>query len=365
MARVEVVGVSHAYTPGIYAVQDINLTWQDGEASALLGPSGCGKTTLLKIISGLLKPSEGRVLLDGVDVTELSPRDRDIAQVFQFPVVYETLSVYDNLAFPLRNRNVAEKKIRARVHEVAEILDLHDYLRQGAARLGAAEQQRIAMGRGIVRFDTTAMLFDEPLTVIDPQQKGLLRRKLKELHERLGLTMIYVTHDQHEALTFADQVTVMNAGEALQTGTPHELHSSPQAPFVGYFIGSPGMNLFDAVPADNGLKIGSHLLRACKAVPSNSSSDSTRVIQVGIRPEFVTVQAGPAAGTLQCTVTGVTLTGSARILDLQGAGLSFKARVAEEAAWQRGDTVHAGFPARHLMLYVDGRAVDAGQEEAA
>lgn len=361
MATIEVIGVSHAYNPGIYAIKDINLTWQDGVASALLGPSGCGKTTLLKIISGLLKPSEGRVLLDGVDVTELSPRDRDIAQVFQFPVVYETLSVYDNLAFPLRNRGVAEQKIRARVHEVAEILELQDFLRRSAANLGAAEQQRIAMGRGIVRFDTTAMLFDEPLTVIDPHQKGLLRRKLKELHERLGLTMIYVTHDQHEALTFADQVTVMSAGEALQTGTPRELHSSPQAPFVGYFIGSPGMNLFDALPTDHGLRIGSHLLRVCSAF----LRDSTSIIQVGIRPEFVTIQAEATAETLPCTVTGVTLTGNARILDLQGEGISFKARVAEEAAWQRHDTVHAGFPPRHLMVYLDGRAVDSGQEEAA
>lgn len=356
MARIELIDVSHSYTPGDFAVRDINLVWEDGVASALLGPSGCGKTTLLKIISGLLKPTSGRVLIDGEDATDLTPRQRNIAQVFQFPVVYETLSVFDNLAFPLRNRQVPEQQIRERVSEVAEILDLQPFLKRNAASLGAAEQQRIAMGRGIVRFNTTAMLFDEPLTVIDPHQKGLLRRKLKELHERLGLTMIYVTHDQHEALTFAEQVTVMATGSALQTGTPRELHSRPLAPFVGYFIGSPGMNLFAASPEPEGLHVGKLLL----PISAPELAETGTLIQVGIRPEFVQVDnepTEPAAGAFNASVTEVTLTGSARLLDLQGAGLKFKARVAEDASYAPGDTVMVNFPSGQLMVYVNERAI--------
>ena len=360
MARIELNNVSHAYVPGDYAVKDINITWDDGTASALLGPSGCGKTTLLKIISGLLKPSEGTVLLDGKDVTDLSPQERNVAQVFQFPVVYETLNVYDNLAFPLRNRKVPEDQIKKRVLEIAEILELEPVLKKNAASLGAAEKQRISMGRGIVRFDTTAILFDEPLTVIDPHQKWLLRRKLKELHERLKLSMIYVTHDQHEALTFADQVTVMNTGVALQTGSPRELHDAPQAPFVGYFIGSPGMNVFEAVPQEHGLRIGDHTLPITHSALKGSSAP----VKVGIRPEFVEVKSGKVPDALQGTVTAVNLTGSAKILDVQGEGLDFKARVDETARYLKGDTVWVVFPLERVMVYVGDRALDTKREIA-
>ena len=355
MATIELVDVAHAYVPGDWAVKDINITWQDGVASALLGPSGCGKTTLLKIISGLLKPTEGKVLLDGEDVTQLSPQERNIAQVFQFPVVYETLNVYDNLAFPLRNRGVDKSKVEERVSEIAEVLELEDVLKKNAASLGAAEKQRISMGRGIVRFDTTAMLFDEPLTVIDPHQKWLLRRKLKELHRRLGLTMVYVTHDQHEALTFAEQVTVMDTGVAVQTGSPKELHNSPQAPFVGYFIGSPGMNLFDAEVKDGKLKLGDYTL------PAPSEVDKAAEVKVGIRPEFVKVSSTSTPDALECKVTAVNLTGSALILDLEGEGVAFKARADETALFTKGDTVWATFPRERVMVYADGRALNLDQ----
>ena len=185
MATIELVGVSHSYEAGKRAVQDINLTWEHGSSNALLGPSGCGKTTLLSIISGLLKPSEGRVLLDGVDVIQKSPRQRNIAQVFQFPVVYETLSVFDNLAFPLRNRGVPIHLVKTQVQDMAEVLELSHLLKKNASRLGAAEKQLISLGRGIIREDLAGILLDEPLTVIDPQQKWHLRRKLKQFSKPL------------------------------------------------------------------------------------------------------------------------------------------------------------------------------------
>lgn len=354
MATIELANVSHAYVPGDYAVRDINITWRNGVASALLGPSGCGKTTLLKIISGLLKPSEGKVLLDGEDVTGLSPQERNVAQVFQFPVVYETLNVFDNLAFPLRNRGVDKAKVRERVHEVAEMLELEDVLRKNAARLGPAEKQRISMGRGIVREDTSAVLFDEPLTVIDPQQKWHLRRKLKELHERLNLTMIYVTHDQHEALTFADQVTVMDMGKALQTGTPQELHDSPRAPFVGYFIGSPGMNVFAGKVEEGSLRVGEHSV----VLPEETLTRlrEAEEVKVGIRPEFIENAFEAKPGWLETTVTAVNLTGSALIADLRGAGLEFKTRLDDTASIQKGDVLWVRFPPERVMVYADGRA---------
>ncbi|MGA8281705.1 MAG: ATP-binding cassette domain-containing protein, partial [Desulfobacterales bacterium] len=247
MARIDMQEIAHSYVAqpeqeSDYALKRIHNTWDDGGAYALLGPSGCGKTTLLNVISGLLTPSKGRVFYDGQDVTDLPPEKRNIAQVFQFPVLYDTMSVFDNLAFPLRNRRVAPDEIKRRVLEVAEILDLTPFLKKKAAGLAADAKQKISLGRGLVRSDVAAILFDEPLTVIDPQLKWDLRRKLKEIHEQLKLTMIYVTHDQVEALTFADQVLVMYEGELVQIGTPQELFENPQHKFVGYFIGSPGMN---------------------------------------------------------------------------------------------------------------------------
>jgi glycerol transport system ATP-binding protein len=353
VATIELVDVAHSYDGGkTYAVKDINLTWNDGVASALLGPSGCGKTTLLKIISGLLQPSDGKVLLDGEDVTALSPRERNVAQVFQFPVVYETLNVYNNLAFPLRNRKVPKEEIDERVTKIAEILELTPYLKRSAARLGPAEKQRISMGRGIVRSDTTAVLFDEPLTVIDPHQKWHLRRKLKELHKELGLTMIYVTHDQQEALTFAEQVTVMNMGEALQTGKPQDLHHRPEAPFVGYFIGSPGMNLFAATPEAQGVRVGDYLVPLTHRPQQSSQGDN---LQLGIRPEYIETSMEPHEGWLEAHVNRASLTGNALMAEVTGGGLNFKVIVAENSPLRAGDTLYVSFPEENTMLYQHGK----------
>ena len=188
-------------------------------------------------------PSEGQILFDGQDVTQLPPDQRNIAQVFQFPVIYDTMTVYDNLAFPLKNRGVDQATIDRRVREIAEMLEVTDMLNRRAAGLSPDNKQKISMGRGLVRDDVNVVMFDEPLTVIDPHLKWKLRSKLKELHQRVKATMIYVTHDQTEALTFADKVVVMQLGEVVQIGTPVELFERPAHTFVGHFIGSPGMNV--------------------------------------------------------------------------------------------------------------------------
>ena len=247
MARLDLEDLAHAYVPRPAAEEDwalkpLTRAWRDGGAYALLGPSGCGKTTLLNIISGLLHPRRGKVLFDGADVTALPPERRDIAQVFQFPVVYDTMTTRENLAFPLRNRGASPAEIDRRVRQVAETLELTDSLDRPASGLTADAKQKISLGRGLARARVNAILLDEPLTVIDPHLKWRLRASLKRLHQSSPFTMIYVTHDQTEALTFADQVAVMDAGRILQVGTPSELFERPRHSFVGHFIGSPGMN---------------------------------------------------------------------------------------------------------------------------
>jgi len=234
MARIELNNLAHQYAPGgDYALQPMQHVWEDGGAYALLGPSGCGKTTLLNIISGLLQPSEGRVMFGDRDVTTLAPEQRNIGQVFQFPVIYDTMSVFDNLAFPLRNRKLGEDYVARRVTHIATMLGLDGVLKRRANNLTADAKQKISLGRGLVREDVAAVLFDEPLTVIDPHLKWQLRRKLREVHEQLNLTLVYVTHDQTEALTFADKVVVMLAGQVLQVGTPQALFERPEHTFVG------------------------------------------------------------------------------------------------------------------------------------
>src|SRR5262245_26487143 len=210
MAKITLDNLRHSYMPNPqrpedWALKEMSQELKDGGAYALLGPSGCGKTTLLNLISGLLRPTQGRILFDDADVSELTPELRNIAQVFQFPVVYDTMSVFDNLAFPLRNRGVPAEQVERRVREIAALLDLEPMLMQRAAGLTADGKQKISLGRGLVRDDVNVIMFDEPLTVIDPHLKWRLRGKLKELHQRLRPTMIYVTHDQTEAMTFDDQ----------------------------------------------------------------------------------------------------------------------------------------------------------------
>ena len=248
MAKITLKNLSHSYlskqnSNEDWALRDVNIDWKDGGAYALLGPSGCGKTTLLNIISGLLKPTKGEVLFDDKDMTALNPVERDIAQIFQFPVIYDTMTVYDNLAFPLKNRGLSQTEIDVKVKEIGEMLELTSTLNNKASGLTADGKQKISLGRGLVRSDVNVIMFDEPLTVIDPHLKWVLRSKLKELHQKINRTMIYVTHDQIEALTFADQVVVMHEGQIVQTGTPVELFEKPKHTFVGHFIGSPGMNI--------------------------------------------------------------------------------------------------------------------------
>ena len=216
MAKIDLSNISHTYNPSdpnpTYALNPFSMTWENGKRYAILGPSGCGKTTMLNIVSGLVKPSKGKILFDENDVTNLITEERNIAQVFQFPVIYNTMTVYDNLAFPLKCRDFSKEKIEERVKSVSDTLRLSSFLNMPARKLTADQKQLISLGRGLVREDVAAVLMDEPLTVIDPDLKFRLRRSLKEINEQYKTTLVYVTHDQNEAMTFADNIIVMDQG---------------------------------------------------------------------------------------------------------------------------------------------------------
>lgn len=325
MAKITLENLAHSYMPNPkseddYALKELNHDWVDGEAYALLGSSGCGKSTLLNIISGLLHPSQGRILFNDRDVTNSPTTQRNIAQVFQFPVVYDTMTVRDNLAFPLRNRGADPTYIKDRVQQIAAMIGMEATLDRKARGLTADAKQKISLGRGMVREDVNALLFDEPLTVIDPHMKWELRTQLKSLHHEFGHTMIYVTHDQTEALTFADKVVVMYDGRVVQMGTPQELFETPQHTFVGYFIGSPGMNVLAADVTESTAIIG-----GTKIALGNRYGAPGGIVEVGVRPEFTSLSAGDTG--LPVTIKRVEDVGRHKIVraDFEGAEINILA----------------------------------------
>ena len=359
MAQITLDKLAHSYLPkpasdADFALKQIDYVWQDGGAYALLGPSGCGKTTLLNIISGLVVPSTGHVRFDADDVTTLSPEARNIAQVFQFPVIYDTMTVAENLAFPLRNRRIEKGEIERRVADMLETLELADKANRRARGLSADEKQKISLGRGLVRYDVNAILFDEPLTVIDPHMKWQLRTKLKELHEQFEHTMIYVTHDQTEALTFADKVVVMYDGEVVQIGTPEELFDEPAHTFVGYFIGSPGMNILPGEVSDNHVRVAGRDYTLQRRFASGRGD-----VEIGIRPEFVRVTDAAGAGSagLPMQVRAVENVGRQQIVRGSVGGHAIDA-VIEEGARVPAEAFAVFDPAR-LNVYRNSHLVRA------
>ena len=349
MAQITLKNLAHSYLPNPageqdFALKEMDHVWRDGGAYALLGSSGCGKTTLLNIISGIVRPSHGRVLFGDRDVTDQETAARNIAQVFQFPVVYDTMTVRENLAFPLRNRGMDAKYIAGRVSQIAQMIGMEDRLNRKARGLTADAKQKISLGRGMVREDVNAILFDEPLTVIDPHMKWELRTQLKQLHHQFGHTMIYVTHDQTEALTFADKVVVMFEGRVVQMGTPEELFETPAHTFVGYFIGSPGMNLQEATVSGN----RAHLHGAEIALGAAYGPLAGRT-QIGIRPEYCTLSRDEG---LPITILRVEDIGRHRIVRAEMFGQTFNT-IAPEGLEISADMNRVAFAAGKINVYAD------------
>ena len=354
MSKISLKNLSHSYLKSQvnkedWALRNINIDWNDGGAYALLGPSGCGKTTLLNIISGLIDPTEGQILFNEEDVTNKNPVERNIAQIFQFPVIYDTMTVFDNLAFPLKNRGISEQEIKNKVEEIAEMLELTSTLHNRASGLTADGKQKISLGRGLVRSDVNVIMFDEPLTVIDPHLKWILRSKLKELHQKINRTMIYVTHDQTEALTFADQVVVMHEAEIVQIGTPVELFEKPRHTFVGHFIGSPGMNILPC-KIDNGtISLNGNKLETKIDIKNNSFSKT----EVGIRPEFIEFN----ESGLPVKIIKVSNTGRHKIIDTVSESGKIKV-IAKSSTNIPTGSVYLNFKKDYTYVYGDNWIIE-------
>ena len=286
MARVTLESVEKIYPNGFKAIHGIDLDIADGEFIVLVGPSGCGKSTLLRMIAGLETVTGGDVSIGERRVNELEPADRDIAMVFQTYALYPHMSVYDNMAYGLKNRRTPKAEIDTRVREAARILELSDLLDRRPRQLSGGQRQRVAMGRAIVR-EPSAFLFDEPLSNLDAKLRVQMRVEIKKLQKQLGTTSVYVTHDQVEAMTMADRLVVMNKGVAEQIGTPIEVYERPASTFVATFIGSPSMNMMTGRITDDG---GAAILldgSTMPIAPGLANGSTGRPVTLGLRPEHL------------------------------------------------------------------------------
>jgi len=308
MAGVRLEGIVKAYG-AVQVVHGIDLDVSEKEFVVLVGPSGCGKSTTLRMVAGLEEITSGDLTIDGRRMNRVAPKDRDVAMVFQNYALYPHLNVADNMAFGLRIRRMPKDQIKTTIAETAEILGLTDYLERRPADLSGGQRQRVAMGRAIVRHPKV-FLFDEPLSNLDAKLRTQMRAEIKRLHNRLGVTSIYVTHDQVEAMTLADRIVVMNDGAIEQVGTPMELFNNPVNTFVAGFLGSPPMNQMKGTLTETGARVGDTEIKISGAINGNAGRD----VIVGVRPEHVTLQPGEGTSVLPINLDLVEPLGSEALL---------------------------------------------------
>ena len=348
MGTLSFKNINKVYPNGFHAVKDFNLEVADKEFIIFVGPSGCGKTTTLRMVAGLEEISSGELSIDGRVINDVEPKDRDIAMVFQNYALYPHMTVYDNMAFGLKLRKVPKAEIDKMVHEAAKILDLEPLLDRKPKALSGGQRQRVAMGRAIVR-NPQVFRMDEPLSNLDAKLRGQMRIELSKLHQRLGTTIIYVTHDQVEAMTLGTRIVVMNAGIVQQVDTPQALYDTPNNLFVAGFIGSPQMNFLDAVVSVEGdnavLDLGESkiTLTGDKAKKLIDGGYDGKTVVMGIRPEDVyddeaVIAANPGT-TIQSTVRVYELLGAEVYLYFDYAGANFTARVKPTTTARTGDVV--------------------------
>lgn len=341
----------------VVAVKDLTMEIPDKKVISLVGPSGCGKTTTMRIISGLETPTTGRVFFGDQDVTNLHTRDRDVAMIFQFPVVYHVMSVFDNIAFPLRARKLPKTEINRKVKEVAELLKLTTVLDKKPKGLDVGGRQRVALARAIVRTPKL-FLFDEPLSSIDPASRVELRGELKKIQRELGQTTVFVTHDQAEALTMGDKIAVMHRGELLQYDTGENLYDNPVSTFVGWFIGNPGMNFIDCsykeVNGNAFLETSHFTLPIHQKIGGTIRKHATDTeLILGIRPENVEVSAS-GKGKVDWNASKCILAepiGNRMVLHLKLDGELVKAKTDITFRLPRGNVVWFRFPMDYIKIY--------------
>ena len=343
MAQLRLEHVDKIYDNKVQAVFDFNLDVKDGELIVLVGPSGCGKSTTLRMIAGLEDISRGRLFLDGKDITQTPAKDRDMAMVFQNYALYGHMTVYENMAFSLTMRKEDPNVIHKKVLAAAEILDLTSQLNKKPSQLSGGQRQRVAMGRSIVR-NPKVFLFDEPLSNLDAKLRGATRREILLLHKRLGATMLYVTHDQTEALTLADRIVCMSMGHVQQVGTPLELYDSPANLFVASFIGLPPMNFFDVTVAGDKLTSKDFQMPLTAAEQQQLSGYQGKEITLGVRPENIT-----EGGSLPLKVFSNENLGMNTLVHGHLGAARITAKLRGWKNYKEGDVVNVAFDRKHFF----------------
>ena len=347
MSDLVLQNIGKTYSNGYQAIPSIDLTIEEGEFIVLVGPSGCGKSTLLRMVAGLEGISQGELLIKGDQVNNKEPADRDIAMVFQNYALYPHMTVYDNMAYGLKNRGVAKAEIATKVSAVAQMLGLEELLTRRPKQLSGGQRQRVAMGRAMVR-DPKVFLFDEPLSNLDAKLRVQMRVEIRELQRKLGTTTLYVTHDQVEAMTLADRLVVLNKGHAEQIGTPMELYLRPASTFVAEFIGSPSMNLIPSRVEQGKLQLSVDIQLDCPHVSAQS-------VMFGIRPEHVDISPLDQAD-VPFIVKAVEALGSETLVHgvLQlgdGNTPAFIVRVAGHHHFEGGETLGLTLPSQAWHLF--------------
>ena len=349
MTEVKLKSICKSYG-AVAAVQQVDLTIKDGEFLVLLGPSGCGKSTTLRMIAGLESITAGDLLIGGKRMNDVDPKNRGVAMVFQNYALYPHKSVFDNMAMALKLQKVAASEIEKRVGTTAEMLGLTEYLGRKPAALSGGQRQRVAIGRAIVRTPDV-FLFDEPLSNLDAKLRVKMRMELQELHDRLGVTSVYVTHDQVEARTLADRIVILNKGLVTQVGTPREVYDHPVDEFVAGFIGSPEMNFIDLVRNDNGI----WKTACCSLALPSLPLDTSRLLslRLGIRPEHIVVNPDDEKGafTYQATVKLDELLGADALLNLKVGDVSLLARVGGMDYPVKGDVLKIALPEARMHFF--------------
>ncbi len=344
MATVDLNNVRKTYPGGVEAVKGVSIDIADGALCVLVGPSGCGKSTLLRMIAGLESITSGEVVIDGKVVNAIGPAERDIAMVFQNYALYPHMKVYDNMAYGLRNRGMAKDEIDRRVNETAKILELSQLLQRRPRELSGGQRQRVAMGRAIVR-SPKVFLFDEPLSNLDAKLRGQMRVEIKNLQRSLGVTSVYVTHDQLEAMTLADKLVVMNAGGVEQVGAPLDIYEKPASTFVASFIGAPPMNLLPVTSNGSGYAF------ADGSATMGTASIGGQAAQIGFRPEDVVVGHGNGGQLLEFETVAVEPVGAESFLHGRAGGASIIVRVAGRASAVPGDRIPIAVPEEKLHAF--------------
>ena len=331
------------YDNNVQAVYDFDLDIKDGELIVLVGPSGCGKSTTLRMVAGLEDISAGNLIIDGKDVTQMPPKDRDIAMVFQNYALYGHMTVYENMAFSLMLRKENQNEIHRKVLAAAEILDLTEQLNKKPSQLSGGQRQRVAMGRAIVRTPKV-FLFDEPLSNLDAKLRSSTRREILMLHKRLDATMIYVTHDQTEALTLADRIVCMSMGHVQQIGTPIELYDSPANLFVAGFIGLPPMNLYDVLIKDGTASCDDFMTPLTAEDCWQLMQYEGKVVTMGVRPENVV-----PGGTITVNVTDNENLGQNTLVSGTVGRQKITCKFRDWCTYQSGDQVRVSFQKKHFF----------------